>query len=189
MLVATCANAELPAPVQFVEEAAQLLVVAVNDAQPGLRGNYEKQRALLDAILLPRFDLEKSTALIVRPYWASATPAEQQDLVAAFYRYLVRTYGDALGYVTDDTITLVADQPAVVADRYSVQTTLRLHDGERFEVRFYLQQKSEQWLVVDIIVEGVSYVRTYRTDFAPLLREDGIHGLIKWLDGVPTRKR
>jgi phospholipid transport system substrate-binding protein len=189
VLVATCANAELPAPVRFVEETAQLLVVAVKDAQPGLRGNYEKQRALLDAILRPRFDLEKSTALMLRSYWASATPREQQDLVEAFYRYLVRTYGDALGHVTDDTITIIADQPAVLADRYAVQTTLRLHDGERFEVRFYLQQKSEQWFVVDVIVEGVSYVRTYRTDFAPILRQDGIHGLIKWLDEAPTRKR
>lgn len=189
ILMATAASAQPVEPADLIGRTADRLASRVALERRELRREAAAQRALVDDLLRPVFDLETSSALILRSAWTDASPAERRRFVDAFYDYLVASYGDALHYVTEQTFTLLPDQPPVVADRYRVRTRLIMHDGESFELQFYLRRDGDSWSIVDVIVDGVSYLRTYRADFGSLLRAGGLDGLIRWLQEAAAEKR
>lgn len=187
-LIAAAASAQPVEPAGLIGRTADRLASRVAETRSALRREPAAQRALVDELLRPVFDLETSSALILRSAWTEATPVKRRQFVDAFYDYLVASYGDALHYVNERTFTLLPDQPPVVADRYRVRTRLVMHDGESFELQFYLRKDGDRWSIVDVIVDGVSYLRTYRADFGSLLRAEGLDGLIRWLEEAAGEK-
>jgi phospholipid transport system substrate-binding protein len=173
----------MQAPDAFVAQAAAEIAREVAARGAALRTDAALQAELADTVLRPRFDLAKSCELMLRPYWTAAAPETRARVVEAFYGYLLRTYGDTLHAFRDDTVRVLPGQPPALTDRYQVHTVLRLHDGREFRVQFYLRGKAGQWYVVDVIVDGVSYLRTYGSDFGPIVRAEGLDGLVAWLDG------
>jgi phospholipid transport system substrate-binding protein len=181
-LIVAGGTARAEAPTAFIESAAAELATAVAEAGPGLRDDPTQQAAIIDSVLRPRFDLETSSRLVLRAHWNAASPAQRHEFVAAFYGYLVRSHGAAISWFRADSIVLQPRQPELLGDRYRVQTVLTMHDGETFQLQFYLRRRGDSWAVVDIIVDGVSYVRVYRSDLGSLARQDGLDGLIAWLE-------
>jgi ABC-type transporter MlaC component len=57
-------------------------------------------------------------------------------------------------------------------------------DGKSFEVDFYLRRDHRGWRIVDVIAEGISYLRTYRSDFGAEVRSEGLEALILRLEGA-----
>jgi phospholipid transport system substrate-binding protein len=144
--------------------------------------------ALVDTLILPRFDMQRGARAILDEHWRSATPAERDRFVAAFYNYLVATYGDALLYFKPDTVRVLpfrgdpADQPA------HVRTIVTLNDGTEVDVEFLMIGRDGDWQVVDVVAEGVSYVRTYRSQFRVDIATEGLASVIEWLEAkaVPS---
>jgi phospholipid transport system substrate-binding protein len=184
----TGARAATQAPADFITAIAAELADEVALRNPALKTDPAMQRALVEDILRPRFDLERSLALILREHWTSARADVRQAVLDAFYEFLLASYGSALHWFRPGTITVPPEQPPLVADRYRVQTVLRMHDGETYRVQFYLRQKDGAWHVIDVIVDGVSYVRTWHSDFGALVRAEGLQGLIDWLNETAANR-
>jgi phospholipid transport system substrate-binding protein len=62
-----------------------------------------------------------------------------------------------------------------------VRTIMKLSDGSTYHVVYYMRPTPQGWKIVDVLAEGVSYVRTYRTDFGAEVRERGLDALIERL--------
>jgi phospholipid transport system substrate-binding protein len=137
---------------------------------------------LVDKLILPRFDMQRGSRAILDEHWQSAKPAERDRFVTAFYNYLVATYGDALLHFKPDTVRVqpfrgdVADPPA------RVRTIVTLNDGTEVDVEFLMIPHDGGWRVVDVVAEGVSYVRTYRSQFRVDIATEGLTSVIEWLE-------
>jgi phospholipid transport system substrate-binding protein len=150
-----------------------------------LRGEYR----LVGQFLLPRFDLQSSCRLILRDHWTAASPEQRQRFVDALYRFLLASYGDALLEFRHDTIRVLPGQDEPLGPSARVRTEIRLTDGAVFNVDFYLRRDDHGWRIVDVIAEGISYVRTYRTDFGLEIRADGLESLIARLESAAAERR
>lgn len=137
---------------------------------------------LVDTLILPRFDMQRGSRAILDEHWQSATLAERDRFVSAFYNYLVATYGDALLYFKPNTVRVLpfrgdaADLPA------HVRTIVTLNDGTEVDVEFLMIERDGAWYVVDVVAEGVSYVRTYRSQFRVDIATEGLAAVIEWLE-------
>lgn len=186
MLTGSCAAAEL-APEQVIATTAAAVAEAIATRHRELGSSNSRLHALIDELLRPQFDLEISSRLILREHWTQATPAQRQRFVAAFYHYLVASYGTALLDFRYDTVSVLAPEEPAGDTTAVVHTVMKLSDGSTYHVNYYMRRNSERWRIVDVIAEGVSYVKTYRTDFGAEVRERGLDSLIERLERQPAQ--
>ena len=98
---------------------------------------------------------------------------QRERFVAAFYHFLLASYAHALLEFRFDTVTVLPlDEPPGESPLH-VRTMMKLSDGTRYHVDYYMRPTPAGWKIVDVIAEGVSYVRTYRTDYGAEIRERG----------------
>jgi phospholipid transport system substrate-binding protein len=142
--------------------------------------------ALVDELLLPRFDMQRGCRGILAHHWPAATPADRERFVAAFYNYLVATYGVQLLHFKNDTLRVLPfdGEPTSPA---RVKTVLTMNDGTEVDVDFVMVETPDGWKVADVVAEGVSYVKTYRSQFSVDIDTEGFESVIAWLErkGAP----
>jgi phospholipid transport system substrate-binding protein len=68
------------------------------------------------------------------------------------------------------------------ATRATVRTEVKRDNGDRVSVNYYLRKTPEGWKAWDVVIDGISYVNSYREDFAPQIESQGIDAVIKRLD-------
>lgn len=175
------AAADELAPDQVIATTAATVAAVVAKRHDELEHDHAKLHALIDELLRPQFDLQSACRLILREHWNTASPAQRERFVAAFYHFLLVSYAHALLEFRFDTVTVLPlDEPPGESPVH-VQTIMKLSDGSRHHVDYYMRPTPAGWKVVDVIAEGVSYVRTYRTDFGAEIRERGLDALIERL--------
>jgi len=176
-------------PHQVIETTALALAESVAARRGRLETDKVERQALVDELLLPQFDLESSCQLMLRRYWTAASPEQRRHFVDSFYRFVVASYGDALTGFRNDTLTVVPADDAVIGRSARVRTRLKLGNGKLYQVDFYMRRDGRSWRIVDVLVEGVSYVRTWRTDFGLEIRANGLDAVIARLDDVAAREQ
>jgi phospholipid transport system substrate-binding protein len=175
---APCTLAQPRAPEEIVSGAAATIAEVIAARRAELNGDHAAIAALVDTLILPHFDMQRGSRAILAEHWATATPEARDRFVTAFYDYLVASYGDLLLYFRPDTLRVL---PA------RVKTILKLNDGTEVGVDFVMVERGDSWRVVDIVAEGVSYVRTYRSQFRVDIAGDGLDSVIVWLQGKAAR--
>ena len=176
------------APGEVIAATAEAFATVVQTRRGELEADLRADFALVDGFLLPHFDLQSSCRLILRHHWATATPHQRQRFVDALYRFLLASYGDGLLEFRHDTIRVLAGQAEPVGQSTRVRTEIRLTGGSVFDVDFYMRLDDRGWRIVDVIAEGISYVRTYRTDFGLEIRADGLESLIARLENTAAER-
>jgi phospholipid transport system substrate-binding protein len=140
-------------------------------------------RKVAEQKVLPYFDFKEMTRLAVGRSWRDATPEQQKRLEDSFRSLLVNTYTGALSR------TVAADKTVEVKPVQSTndkETTVRSFvkggGGQPLEIDYRMMNGPQGWKVVDVVVENVSLVTTYRSTFAQEVQQGGIDGLIKSLE-------
>lgn len=177
------------APGEVIATTAAAFATVVQTRRDELEADLRDDFALVDEFLLPYFDLQGSCRLILRDYWTTATPEQRQRFVGALYRFLLASYGDGLLEFRHDTIRVLPGQEGPIGLSTRVRTEVRLTGGSVFDVDFYMRLDDRGWRVVDVIAEGISYVRTYRTDFGSEIRAVGLESLIARLENTAVERR
>ena len=175
-------------PEQVVAAAADAIADVMKTRHAELEADRRKLDALVRELLLPRFDLETSCRLILGSHWKTSTPEQRKRFVNAFYGFLVASYGHALLEFNHDTLKVLPSQEPVLGSSTQVRTRMKLTSGRIYQVDFYMRLADPGWRVVDILVEGVSYVRSYRGDFGLEIRASSLDALSKRLETFAARK-
>jgi phospholipid transport system substrate-binding protein len=176
------ARAQTSAANEIVSGTATAIAQAISSRRAELEGDHAAIAALVDSLILPRFDMQRGARGILAEHWESATPAERDRFVAAFYHYLVSSYGDLLLLFRPDTLRVLPFEGDPAESPARVTTILRLNDGTEVDVDFVMIEGGGAWRVVDIVAEGVSYVRTYRSQFRVDIAEEGLESVVVWLE-------
>jgi len=179
------AGSPLPAnagPAQIVADSAQRMLTEL-DAN---RAMYKKDPAKLDhlvaTVLLPSFDSETAARLVLGQTWRTATPDQRTRFVNAFYHSLLRNYGAALVDFTGDRFKILPYQGDPNATQASVRTEVKRASGEVVPVTFELHKTDTGWKAWDVVIDGISYIKSFRTDVGSEVQAKGLDEVINRLE-------
>jgi phospholipid transport system substrate-binding protein len=169
-------------PTEVVQNAAQGMLGDLDKDRDAYRHNPAKVGQLVDKYLLPHFDTAFSAQLVLGKYWRTATPEQRQHFIDAFYHSLLANYGSALAEFTADRLKIYPTKVEPDATRATVRTEVKRDNGDRVAVNYYLRKTPQGWKAWDVVIDGISYVNSYREDFGPQIEQQGIDSVIKRLE-------
>lgn len=184
-------TAEGPGPRELIEASAQRMLEALDADRATYRRNPALVHKLVDEVLLPHFDTEYAARLVLGKHWRTATPEQRQRFIGAFYQSLLENYGAALVEFTADRMVVLPFRGDAAADRATVRTEVKRSDGTRVPVNYSMRKTEQGWKAWDVTIEGISYVKNFRTDFGAEIDRKGLEAVIRRLetDGVKAVKK
>ncbi len=162
--------APVPAPAAdtargTIEElAAQVLAILRNGSLP----TDEKRRRLED-IVDRHTDFETLSRLVLARNWSRFSPEQQREFMEEFKEHLSITYRDSVERYTDQDIRITGERQEARGDVTVRSEIVRASGAEPIAVDYRLRRIDGQWKVIDIIVEHVSLVANYRSQFQDMM--------------------
>lgn len=180
--LATTAIAEEQTPQQVIESAVQLLTEAMDGRNEELAADREALYVLIDEILLPRFDRKFAAQVVLAKHWRTASEEQRERFIAAFYQALVRKYADGLLEFDQERVKVLPFRGDLAKKRSKVKSTVLLSDGSKVAVDYELVKRKSGWLLFNVVIEGVSYVRNYRAEMDSEIRSTSLNAVIERLE-------
>jgi phospholipid transport system substrate-binding protein len=179
---ATAPPANTLGPQELVENSAKRMLAELDKNRPVYAKDPAKLDALVANVLLPNFDSEYSARLVLGQTWRTATPEQRKRFVDAFYHSLLRNYGTALLNFTADKFVILPYKGDPSDATATVRTEVKKSSGENVPVNFSLRKTPEGWKAWDVVIEGISYVKSFRTDFGAEIQQKGLDEVINRLE-------
>jgi phospholipid transport system substrate-binding protein len=169
-------------PQALVENSAKRMLTELDTNRPMYAKDPEKLDALVANVLLPNFDVDYAARLVLGQQWRSATPEQRQRFVKAFYHSLLTNYGNALLNFTAGNFTVLPYRGDPNDTQATVRTEVKKSDGSKVPVNFTLHKTDQGWKAWDVVIDGISYVKSFKTDFASEVEQKGLDELIARLE-------
>jgi len=169
-------------PGQLIQTAASAMLKDLDAHRGEYRSNPGKVHVLVDQVLLPHFDTEYSARLVLGHHWTAASDAQRQRFIKAFYKSLLSNYGDALVDFTADKLKVFPYTGDANAPYATVRTQVRRSDGSQVAVNYSLRRTDQGWKAWDVVIEGISYVKSFRDDFSAEIDQKGLDEVIGRLE-------
>lgn len=166
-------------PEQMVLQLSETIVKALNDQRVELEGNPAKIKAFAEEFVLPYVDTPKMARYVMGRYWRTTTSAQQQAFMDEFTTTLLRSYSQSLLKLNINSVTVqpkVEEKPG----RVTIASEVTQADGNKSNVvyRAYLDDKTQKWMVYDVMVEGISLLLNYRKTYDSEFSKVGVDGVI-----------
>jgi phospholipid transport system substrate-binding protein len=169
-------------PTALVQATAQGMLGDLDKNREEYRRDPKKIAALVDKYLKPHFDEETSARVVLGQFWRTATPEQRQRFINAFYHSLLANYGDALAEFTADRLKIYPSRVEPGATSATVRTDVRRRNGDLVSVNYSLRLTPQGWKAWDVVIDGISYVKSYREDFGAQIESQGLENVIKRLE-------
>ena len=132
-------------------------------------------------VIRSSFDIASMARLSVGPSWSGLTDAQRQQMTESYGRYISAIYADRFDGYAGQKFEVIGEQPARAG--MMVRSQIIKAYGEPVKVDYLMQRSGDSWLISDIYLDGaISEVATRRSEFAAILKSEGIDGLITALN-------
>ena len=182
LALATTAMAQDDNPNLVIETAADELAVALDGRVDELTENRAELYAIIDGILLPRFDRRFAAQVVLAKHWRTATPEQRDRFIESFYQALLRRYADGVLEYDQDKIRILPFRGDATKKRTKVRSTVEINDGSTVAVDYDLVKRESGWLIFNVVIEGVSYVRNFRAELDSEIRASSLDAVIQRLE-------
>jgi phospholipid transport system substrate-binding protein len=164
-----------------------LIKTVVSDVMTSVKSDPEIQKGniprivdLVEKKIFPYTDMRRTTEMAMGPNWKKATPEQQAQLVSEFKNLLIRTYSGALSQLRDQAIQFKPLR-AAPDDKEVIVKTVVIGRGDPVSLDYRLEKTANGWKVYDMNIMGVWLVEAYRNQFANQISQNGVEGLVKFL--------
>ena len=164
-----------------------LIKMVVTDVMASVKSDPEIQKGsipkiveLVEKKIVPYTDMRRTTEMAMGPNWKKASAEQQTQLTVEFKNLLIRTYSGALSQLRDQTVQFKTLR-AAPDDKEVVVKTVVLGRGDPVPLDYRLEKTDKGWKVYDMNIMGVWLVEAYRNQFANQISQNGIEGLVKFL--------
>ncbi len=173
----TSANAGAPLDLvrTTVDRAIQILKDPKLSSPDKKKERVDRLREALAAV----FDYEEMAKRALGPHWRQRTPAEQEEFVKLFRDFLERVYSEKIGLYGGEKVRF--GREVMDSEFAQVESTIIQPKGEEIAVVYKLRQVNGQWKVYDAIVENISIVNNYRSQFDRVISSSSYEELVKRL--------
>ena len=184
MAVASSSFAQTPdqstPPDALIKMVVTDVMASVKEDSEIQKGNIPKIVDLVEKKIVPYTDMRRTTEMAMGSNWKKATPEQQVQLTSEFKNLLIRTYSGALSQLRDQTVQFKALR-AAPDDKEVVVKTVVLGRGDPVPLDYRLEKTDKGWKVYDMNIMGVWLIEAYRNQFANQISQNGIEGLVKFL--------
>jgi phospholipid transport system substrate-binding protein len=179
---AAAAGAQDTPPGELVKSVMLDIQASVAQDKDLQAGDRDKTIALIEQKALPHFNFVSMTSLAVGPAWQKATPEQKKRLVEGFRGLLTRTYASSVSSFRDQKLDFRPVRMKPADTDVTVQVRVLQSGAQPLNIEYDMEKTVRGWKCYDVRVGGISLVVNYRTEFANLVRESGVDGLIKALE-------
>ena len=176
------ASASAGDPSELVRETAQGMLGEIDKHRDEYRRDPAKVAALVDKWLMPHFDTETSARVVLGQFWRTATPDQRQRFINAFYHSLLSNYGESLVEFSSDRLKIYPSRLEPGRTTATVRTEVRRRAGDTVSVDYSMRMTPQGWKAWDVVIQGISYVKSYREDFGAQIESQGLEKVIKRLE-------
>ena len=177
LLAVLCVQVAVAAsdPVKMLQGVADQLIAKLKENQTTLSQNPNLVYSLANEIVVPHAAIGEMSKRVLPPQtWNGATASQKEQFEKQFTTLLVRTYASALAQYNDQTVHFMPLRGAVDGKtNIQVQSRIDRTDGPSISVNYRLMLVGSEWKLYDLIVEGVSLVDSFRSQFADQLSQGG----------------
>ena len=155
-------------------------------------GKQRERRAAVRQVANDIFDFSETAKRSLARHWASRTQAERDEFVLLFTDLLERSYISKIELYGGEQIKFVGE--SVDPDGAIVRTRLVTKQGSEIPIDYRMHARGDKWLVYDVLIEGVSLISNYRTQFNKIITTSSYQELVKKMktkqgEFLPAEKR
>lgn len=176
-------------PDELVKNSAQRMLAELDANRAMYRNDPAKLDALVGNVLLPSFDTDYAARLVLGVPWRTATDEQRKRFVDAFYHSLLRNYGSALVDFTADKFVILPFHGDPGDTQATVHTEVKKSTGDKVPVDFTLHKTDAGWKAWDVVIDGISYVKSFRTDIGAEVQQKGLDEVITRLEREEIRPK
>lgn len=168
-------------PEAMLQNVTQQLLASMKENNAQLKSDPNYIIGLVDRILVPHVDTTDMARWVVgRAAWEKASSADQAEFVKEFKYLVIRTYASTLNAYNNQKIEYLPVRGSVEGkSRVQVQSLIKEPGKEVVRVAYRLVRTDGTWRVYDIIIEGVSILKGFQSQFAPDVKTGGVAKAIK----------
>ena len=138
---------------------------------------------MIDGILLPHFDIDYASILVLGQSARTATPEQRARFAKAFYNSIAHRYAEGLLNYTKGRVRVLPSKGDLNDKRTIVRTEVVLDDGKTLPVDYAFRKTQDgSWKAYDVIIEGISYITNYRNQVGAEIAKSGLDALIARLE-------
>ena len=172
---ATAANAGVPT--EQIRVTVDQVIAILADPSLKTESKQKERREQLRRVIFARFDFAEMARRSLGPEWRRRTPAEQQEFINLFTDLLQDNYigtiesysGDKVGY----------NRELQEKDNAEVQTTLTTKGEAAYSINYRLRLVDKDWKVYDVVIENISVVNNYRSQFNRVISKSSYEELVR----------
>jgi len=139
----------------------------------------ERRRAEIRRAADTLFDFPEMSRRALGRHWADRTPVEREEFTALFTDLIARSYIGKIDRYAGEAITYVSER--VDGDQASVRSQVVTAKGSQIPVEYRLRRANDAWTAYDVLIENVSLVGTYRSQFDRIIRAESFANLLRRL--------
>jgi phospholipid transport system substrate-binding protein len=173
----TASPAAAGAPSDQLKTQIDRVLKTLDDPELKKEGRAKERRAAVRKIANDIFDFGETARRSLGRHWQPRTPAEREEFVELFADLLERSYISKVELYGGEKIQYLGD--TIEGDQAKVQTKLLTKGGNEIPIEYRMHKKGDRWLVYDVVIEGVSLIANYRTQFNKIIQTASYQELVK----------
>lgn len=168
-------------PQAAMQETVENVLEILTD--PALAGDahWQERRERVSQEVAKRFNFTKMAQSALARAWHDRSAAEKEEFVTLFKELLKDAYVDRLKTYSDGNYKVIFDKVLVRGTR-AVVSSLVIQQEQEISAAYKMYQEGDDWFVYDVVVEGVSLVSNYRSQFGSIIQKDGYEELVRRLE-------
>ena len=182
LIVAFAVPARAGAPTDALKQSVDQVVKILSD--PALREKPEARHAQVRKVAESIFDYPDTARRSLGQHWTARTPEQQQEFIKLFADILDRSYVSKIDLYQGERVQYTGE--TIDGNEATVKTMITAKQGSDIPVDYRMHMKSGRWAVYDVIIEGVSLVSNYRTQFNKIIQTESYDALVQRLRAKET---
>ena len=175
--------ADNTAPNEVVQALVDNLGKTMDARRTELQNNREALLKTIDDIVLPHFDIDYASILVLGQNARTATPEQRARFAKAMYNSITHRYAEGLLKYTEGRVKVLPFQGELNDKRSLVRTQVVLDDGKTVPVDYaFRKTPAGDWKAYDVIIEGISYVTNYRNQVSAEIAKSSLDALTQRLE-------
>lgn len=164
-------------PTEQIRASVDKIVAILNNPQLKSAAKTKERRDQLRQAISSRFDFTEMARRSLGSQWRRIGPKEQEEFVRLFTDLLERAYLDRIEGYSDEKFAYVRE----ILDRNYAEVNSRIvtHNGEEFSLNYKVLLKNGEWKVYDVVVENISLVNNYRSQFTRIIANSSYEELVR----------
>jgi len=166
-------------PFEVVKSGVEKVIQILRDPKYLPREKNQERVDRIREVVDPLFDYDEMAKRALGAHWRRRTPAEQEEFVKLFHEFLGKTYAEKIELYAGEKVSF--GRETIDQDFAQVESAIINAKGEPFAVVYRLHRTDGIWKVYDAVVENISVVNNYRSQFDRVINSSSYQELVKRL--------